>query len=86
MVYRLWVRIRTSVSTAWFGSLGRPYFAMGRCKAAEDAAYEVALAAEGGGRSGGLTTTTIGHLKKGDEMVDHRLAYAATVKHGYPSC
>ena len=83
-IYRLWTRIRTGVSSAWFGSLARPYFAMGRNKAAEDAAFEVSLAAEGGGREGGLAITTVGDLHKGYEMVDHEVALAAAVRYGYP--
>ena len=34
VVYRLWVKLRGTISVAWFGSIERPYFACGRGRAA----------------------------------------------------
>eukprot|EP00972_Heterocapsa_arctica_P101862 15007314-Heterocapsa_arctica.AAC.1 len=49
--YRLWARLRSPISAAWFGSLGRDYLAFGQGKAAEDAAFEIALEAEATGEA-----------------------------------
>ena len=84
-IYRIWAKLRGPVSAAWFGDVGRDYFAFGEGKAAEDAAFDIGLRAEAACRSGGLAVATVGDLEKGYEMVDHEIAIQAAAPHGYPS-
>ena len=83
--YRVWVRAATRVSREWFAALNRPYLAFGEGKAAEDAAYRVALAEEAlRDDSMGLAVTTVGDLEKGFEKVFHAKVAEAAKRHGYP--
>ncbi len=80
-VYRLWARLRSPISAAWFGALGRDYLAFGQGKAADDAAFEIALEAEASGEAG-TSITTVGDLEKGFDMESHSRAISAGAKHG----
>ncbi len=84
--YRIWARLRVEVSRAWFGKLDRSYLAFGEGKAADAAAFDVALWSEAiDDDEGGMQAiTTLTDLEKGFEKVHHKVVMKAAVKHGYP--
>ena len=84
-VYRLWARYKAPLSAACCGNLRRDYLETAQGMPAEDATFDVALRCEAtGGARGDVACCSVGVLEKGPEMVRHRLACEATVRHRFP--
>ena len=71
-LYRVWAKQAGKVISAWMHSLERHWIAFGPGKAAEDAAYDIALESEGTtGTSDKWSATTMSDLHKGLDRKAH---------------
>ena len=83
--YRVWARAAGEDVSRWMTSLDRQWIANGPGKAAETAAYDIALNTEAAQLDGQMVNITVmADLEKGFERVRHDVIRAKAKVYGFP--